>query len=84
MDKFVTEKPADHSKKAVNVTAKGGARQFAADTYEGEGKLLCLSCGHILDHTRKSSIASHFSSEKHKSHKTKQEASNDPPAKQHK
>ena len=50
---------------AGNVSAKERANQFPGTTYEDGGKLFCVACNLVLDHTRKSSIDTHMATSKH-------------------
>ncbi|XP_042889700.1 protein abrupt-like isoform X5 [Penaeus japonicus] len=49
----------------ANLTARERAVQYPLQCYEDNGKLFCSACEKVLDHTRKSTIESHFRSMRH-------------------
>ncbi|XP_069987817.1 CGG triplet repeat-binding protein 1-like [Penaeus vannamei] len=49
----------------ANLSARERSMQYPLQCYEDNGKLFCSACEKVLDHTRKSTIESHFRSMKH-------------------
>jgi hypothetical protein len=50
---------------AGNISAAQRQAEFRQMTREYDGKLFCIACKKIIDHSRKSSVESHFKSSKH-------------------
>uniref|UniRef100_H3ADQ9 Uncharacterized protein n=1 Tax=Latimeria chalumnae TaxID=7897 RepID=H3ADQ9_LATCH len=79
MDKFLTKnKVKDHSKRAVNISAKDRAKSMPQVLHEDDGILFCSICNISIDHTCKSTIDNHLRSNSHlkRKHKTDSEQSN--------
>nr|XP_014344512.1 PREDICTED: uncharacterized protein LOC106703694 [Latimeria chalumnae] len=79
MDKFLTKsKVKDHSKCAVNVSAKDRVKSMPQVLHEDDGILLCSICNVSIDHTCKSTIDNHLKSKSHlkRKHKMDSEQSN--------
>ena len=55
----------DKSHAGNNIRAQERQKEFKQDTFESDGKLFCRACNKVIENTRKSSIISHFQSEKH-------------------
>ncbi|XP_064190428.1 pyrroline-5-carboxylate reductase 3 isoform X5 [Anguilla rostrata] len=58
-------KKANPSHLPTKITAKDRAKQFPNVLHESEGKLFCTPCNIVMEHKRKSSLDSHFSTAKH-------------------
>ncbi|KAK3773153.1 hypothetical protein RRG08_013740 [Elysia crispata] len=65
MDKFLQTKP----KHGVMTTATDCHREFVKDTCMSGDKRLLYWCNIVLDHHRKFSVSSHFTTDKHKKRK---------------
>ncbi|XP_078469389.1 uncharacterized protein LOC144732027 [Lampetra planeri] len=58
-------KPANLSHLPTNISAKDRAKQFPSVLHDSGGKLFCTPCNCVLDHRRKSTLDSHFATDKH-------------------